>query len=501
MTPNLRCTLALLAGPALVAAGCGTERDTTGLDLEPFSTDPEVFTDTFSNGTDFAAFLGSYLDALSIDTVERHSGQASMKFTIPLGSWAGGAFPTTWTRDLTSYDAVTFWAKASQPTTLDVVGLGNDNTGNSKYEASWSGVELTTTWKKYVVPIPLPSKLARENGLFFFADADPAATADFSIWFDEVVFEKVGTITDPNPTMSAETIETFAGVTRQIAGTQTAFHVGQTEDVEETDLVVQHPPGYFTFTSSDESVATVSEDGVIEAIGSGSATITAKLGDVDVPDTVMIEVAVPDPTGPAPTPPHPPENVISMFSNQYPDSITVTEWSTTWDTADVFDLRIAGDDVKIYEFDSVEPQRDPFAGIDFQQDLFNAEAAGMTHLHLDVWIPGAFFMRVKLVDFGSDGRFTDGRITPCDPKAPELDISEHTVSTLITNPDSADAWSEWAAVDIPLVAFTDFGHDPPGCLRSAEHLAQLVLVVPGAVTVPPDGVKLAYVDNIYFYKK
>ncbi|HMB71035.1 MAG TPA: hypothetical protein VKU85_17090, partial [bacterium] len=210
--------------------------------------------------------------------------------------------------------------------------------------------------------------------------------------------------------------------------------------------------------------------------------------------------------GPAPTPTLPAGDVIALYSNAYP-TITVSEWSTTWDTAEAFDLTIGGDDVKVFQFETVAPPGEPFVGIDFQHDLVNAVTAGMTHIHLDVWIPGAFFSRVKLVDFGSDGVYTSGDIpdvTPCDPAAPEGDISQHSEAVLYFDPASVDvttAWTEWIAVDLPLARFlqADFSGD---CIRSPEHVAQLILSVPNEQPfygLP--AVERAYVDNIYFYRQ
>jgi hypothetical protein len=483
----------------LLAPGCSTERDTSGLQPLPRDAEPVVFADGFSVGLDFQAFLGSYLTALSIDTTEKYSGTSSLKFTVPLGTYAGGAFPTTRARDLTGYDALTFWAKASRTTSLDIVGLGNDNTDDSRFKASRADVPLTTEWTKVVVPIPLPAKLTAEDGLFFLADGDGAATAEYSLWFDEVRFERLGTVTNPRPAMRADSVQSFAGVSRTIRNTRTTFDVGG------MDVRVDHDPGYFTFLSSNPSVAEVTADGTVRLLASGTAAISAMLGNVSVAGTINVDVRVPDPTGPAPAPTRPAVDVVSLFSNAYP-AITVSEWSTTWDTADVFDLRIAGDDVKVFQFDTVPPPGEPYVGIDFQHDLVNAVAAGMTHLHLDVWIPGAFFSRVKLVDFGSDGIYTGGDIpdvTPCDPQAPERDISQHSKAILHFDPGAVDvttAWDAWIPLDIPLADFqnADFSGD---CIRSPEHLAQIILAVPNEQPfygLP--AVERLYLDNLYFYR-
>lgn len=499
MALKSRVYAVLAAASLLLAPGCSTERDTSGLRPLPRIADPVVFSDTFTEGLDFQAFSGSYLAALSIDTTEKYSGTASLKFTVPLGTYAGGAFPTAFPRDLTGFDALTFWAKASRATSLDVVGLGNDNTEASRYKASRSNVPLTTEWAKYEVPIPLPAKLTAEDGLFFLADGDGTATSEYFLWFDEIRFEKLGTITNPRPSMRADSLRSFAGVTQKIRNTRTTF------DVNGVDEVVGHDPGYFTFASSNPAAATVSADGTIRLIASGLATISAKLGDLNVAGTVNVDVRVPDPTGPAPAPTRPAADVISLFSNAYP-SIIVSEWSTTWDTAESFDLRIFDDDVKVFQFDSVPLPGEPYVGIDFQHDLVNAAATGMTHLHLDVWIPGAFYSRVKLVDFGSDGLYTGGDIpdvTPCDPQAPEGDISQHSEQILHFDPNVVDvstAWNDWISLDIPMANFLQ--KDVKGdCIRSPQHLAQLILNVPNEVAfynLP--AVERMYVDNIYFYR-
>jgi hypothetical protein len=299
--------------------------------------------------------------------------------------------------------------------------------------------------------------------------------------------------------MRAETVRSFDGVQQSVREARTAF------DVAGTDVLVGHDPGYFTFTSSDPAVASVSAIGLIRLLAPGAATVTATLGTVPVAGAVTVEVNEPDPTGPAPAPTLPAGNVISLFSNAYP-AILVSEWSTTWDTAEAFDLRIGGDDVKVFQFDALAPPGEPFVGIDFQHDLVDAVAAGMTHIHLDVWIPGAFFSRVKLVDFGSDGVYTSGDVpdvTPCDPMAPERDISQHSEAILHFDPATVDvttAWTDWIAVDIALSRFlqSDFSGD---CIRSPEHLAQLILSVPNEQPfygLP--AVERAYVDNVYFYR-
>ena len=155
-----RAAAATLLG--LIALGC--ERDTSGLGPAPPITDPIVFDDGFGSGVIYQAFLGSKLDAVSTDEAEKAAGSASMKVAVPRpgdgsGGYSGGACTTFLARDLSGYNALTFWATASRSASLNVAGLGNDNTGTSRFSAEWKNIPLTTGWRKYVVPIPLPEKL------------------------------------------------------------------------------------------------------------------------------------------------------------------------------------------------------------------------------------------------------------------------------------------------------------------------------------------------------
>lgn len=439
------CALFLLS-----SAGC--TRDTSHLEPVPPNTDPLVFSDGFGEGVDFQAFLGSDLTALSFDTNEHYQGTTSLKVTVPgPGNYAGGAFPAGSIRDLSGYNALTFWAKASQSATLDIAGLGNDNTGTSKYEASWSGIPLTTTWTKYAVPIPLPARLSQERGLFFFAEG-PEGGAGYNLWFDEIKFENVPGISNPRPVMETRTVGSFVGANIRVTGTQTTF------SVDGTDRTVAHLPGYFTFASSADSVAVI-ENGEVKVVGGGTATITGKLGAVDVLGELVVNV-VAAPSEAAPTPLHPVADVVSLFSNSYPNAV-VDRWSADWDRADVTDFSIAGNDVKTYT-------NLIFAGIEFIAAPI--DATQMTHFHLDLWVPGGSVFRIKLVDFGADGAFAGG------------DDVEHelTFNASSTPPLSAESW---IGFDIPLSDFTR--------LTTRGHLAQLVI---------SGNTGTAYVDNIYFHK-
>jgi hypothetical protein len=453
--PRLTSHLVALLMAAGVASGCATHEGT----LAPTIKDPIVFDDTFGAGVDYQAFLGSKYDAVGMDTTVKYDGSTSLKVTVPAvgdpaGSYAGGAFVTTPKRDLSVYNALTFWAKADRVITLDVAGFGNDNTGRSKYEARRSAIPLGTTWAKYVIPIPLPSRLLDEAGLFFFAEG-PEGGAGCTMWFDDVMFENLLTITDPRPQIATATLTPDVGTSVAVPGTQVTFAVN---GVDQTVGCMQ---GYFTFSSSNDVVATAGE-GVVNVVGEGDATITAKLGTVDATGVLTLR-ANPAPATAPPRPTLPASDVISMLTMVYPN-VTVDTWSTTWDFADVTDVTVGGDNMKKYAITS-------YAAADFSGHLIDATT--MTAFHVDVWVPGGTTFKVKLVDFGDDGQF--GGTGPNQDSQHELTFNAATTPAL--------RFREWTSLELPMSAFAG--------LLGRAHLAQLLF---------SGDVGTAYVDNVYFHR-
>lgn len=445
--------VAVAALLALSVTGCAKHEGV----LAPTIKDPAVFDDGFGSYVDFQAFAGSKLDALAIDSTVAYSGATSIRVTVPAagdpsGTYAGGAFTTNRARDLSGYDALTFWARASRTLTFNVVGLGNDNTGTSKYEASWPNVAMTTEWAKYVIPIPRPSRLGDEKGLFFFAEG-PEAGQGATVWFDDIVFENLGTITNPRPTIPTRSISPDVGSYVSVPGAKVTFAV---DGVDRTLDLMQ---GYFTFASSADTVA-VGGEGTIRVVGLGTATISAALGDVAATGTITL-TPNPSPQSAAPTPAVPAASVISLFSNAY-TNVPVDTWSAGWDLADVADVQVAGNDTKKYT-------NLTYAGIEFT-GAHLVDASAMTHFHLDVWAATGTTFKVKLVDFGANGLYGGG-----DDKEQELSFT--AASTPAFNRLA------WSSLEIPLSSFTN--------LTTRGHLAQLILA---------GDVGTAYVDNLYFHK-
>jgi hypothetical protein len=447
----------LLAGAMLLAAlaatGCGRSHGARPLQAWPLSTDPIVFQDAFTGAVEFQAFGNSKLDALSTDVLNQFAGTGCIRVDVPAaGSYAGGAFVASETRDLSRYTALTFYAKASKAVTVDVVGLGNDNTGASRFEARRNRVALTTTWTKIVVPIPDPAKLHSERGLFFFAAAPQGGSA-YVVWFDEIQFERA-VVSDPRPAMTAQTLTSYVGASATVAGTRDTFLVDGA-----TRVLVEHMPSYFTYASSDPAVATVSDAGTIRLVGPGTAVVTARLDTTLASGQVTVNASTFTP-GPAPAPTVPAANVISLFSDAYTNRI-VDKWSADWDRADVADLDIGGDHIKQYT-------NLVYAGIEFTTHTIDASA--MTAFHVDVWAPSGTTFKVKLVDFGANGIYAGG------------DDSEHEITYDATSTPPFVTGS-WVSIETPLASFTN--------LQARAHLAQLVIA---------GDARTVFVDNIYFHK-
>ena len=445
----------LAAALPLLLAACGRDSGTTEPAEQPSTAD--IFTDTFAKNVDFQAFQGSKLDAVSIDATTKQVGTASLKIIVPgpndpTGGYAGGALVTSIARDLSKYNAITFWAKASVNATVNVIGTGNDNTGTSQYWAERANLAVTTTWTKYTLPLPLAAKLTAEKGLFHFAEGHEN-NAGYTLWIDDLKFETLTTITTPRPAIPVATVSMEIGGTARVEGSTVTFAVAG------TDQQLTAAPAYFSYTSSAPAVATVSTAGVITAVSAGTAQVTATLGSTAATGTVTV-TAVAAPAAAAPTPAQPAADVIALFSGPYPNR-PVDTWSATWDQADVADVQLAGNATKKYT-------NLVFAGIEFTSQPIDARA--MTHLHLDVYGYDDASLKVKLVDFGANGAFGGG-----DDTEHEVTLSPTSTPKLLKN--------AWSSLDIPLAAFTG--------MTGRGKVAQMIL---------SGSSRTLYVDNVYFWK-
>lgn len=449
---------------AVVLATLGCDRDYEGLEEATYPTTPDIFIDGFTGGLNYAAFGGSDVRAFNVDTEVKYKGTSAMRIAVPdkddpAGAYAGGVIFTTKGRDLSGYNVLTFWAKASKSATIDIVGFGND-LGENKYQASISGLAVNTNWRKYYIPIPDPAKLKNERGMFFLSEG-PEQDKGYTFWIDELKFESLGTLTKTiggiqegkDDVVTAET-----GAVYKINGYASAnLPTG-------VDQRVDAASAYFNFTSSNPNVATITATGDVKVMEPGTSVISATLGGEKAIGSLTINsrgaAVLPKTTAPVPT--KAANKVISVFSNVYPN-VPVEFFNGFWQfsTTQIEDIKVNGDDIKRYS-------QLNFVGIQFTAPTINATA--MTHIHLDIWTPdnvsASSQFKVLLADIGANGAFGGN------------DDSSHE----LTIPNSQLKKESWISIDLPLSSFTG--------LTSRSKLAQIVL----SGTFPN-----VFVDNIYFY--
>jgi hypothetical protein len=447
------------------------------VEFATFPNNPEIFIDGFSGGLEYLPFGGSKLDAFSVDDEVKYQGTASMRFDIPnfgdpTGSFAGAIFPDMGGRDLSGYDALTFWAKATKAATINEIGFGNDF-GENKYLVTKQNLRISTGWAKYVIPIPDPFKLTVEKGLFWYSEG-PENGDGYSFWIDELQFEKLGTVAQPQPAiffgedLVAEAFLDIEGLIPREGLTQT-FNLAS--GINETVIAA---PSYFTFNSSNVDVVQVSELGVLSPVDVGTAEITATLGGVKAEGSALLDVSGGFEF--APTPTRNPATVISIFSDAY-TNVPVDNYNgffggqTT--TGGAIELVENVEYVIIYE------------NLNFVATSFTnptVDASGMTFLHVDIRteesIDPGDSITLELIDFGSNGAFDGGG----DDTGGGITFSSGDLES-----------GTWISLDIPLANFTNnTGGGLSGFANGAKANVAQVVFASGSISS-------ILVDNIYFY--
>ncbi len=421
---------------------------------------PKVFVDDYGPSESFQGFGGA-ADDVARDATTLREGRASLKAVVSTTAYMGGAITTTVPRDLSSYNAVTFWAKASKAVSFDKVGLGNNN-ADAPWAAEVHDLALTTDFTKFIVPIPLPSKATSFDGLFHFA----TAAGDYTVWFNDIQYENLGSTVLGTPTaaIATESVSKVVGATATIAGETATFPINGTPVA-----MALVSPRYFTFTSSDPTIASVDLSGTVTAVKLGTATITAKLGDVSAAGTLTIKVApasVPSSAPAAPTAPG--SDVIALYSATYAGSLhPVDGWRADWSSNSAYS-QYSIDSYPVLEYANLD-----FFGIEFK-GTNSINATSMAAFHLDVFTPDATEVHVKLVDFGADNAYGGG-----DDSEAEVPFNATTTPAL--------AQGQWVSLDIAFSAFTAVNAS-----FNRAHLSQLVISGSTGSTL--------YLDNVYFHK-
>ena len=462
----LKSYILFFVGSALLLSSCSRDISDDA-ELATYPKNGDIFIDGFSSGLEYLPYGDSYFAAFTVDEKTIYKGTAAMRLDIPNegdpnGGYSGAIFPDYGGRDLSEFDALTFWAKASTSATINDIGFGQDF-GENKYQASIQALQLTTNWRKYTIAIPDPSKLTQENGLFWYAEG-PEDGKGYTFWVDELKFEKLGTITDPSPSIlegQDVSIGTFIGVTNPLTGLQQTVNL---EGGQNQTLLVA--PSYFKFTSSDPSVATVNAQGLVTAVGTGTAVITAQLNDIEAAGSLTLVVTGSFDAAPIPT--QDATSVISIFSDVYtnqPVDYYNGYWAPFQTTIGQDDINISGDNLISYSMLN-------FVGIQFAVDQPTINASSMTHFHVDIQpkedIQPGDFITVRVIDTGADNLIGTG---------------DDTSGEIILD-NSKLANGEWTSVDIP---FSDLAG-----LFNRSNLGQIIFVSDATVSS-------IFVDNIYFY--
>ncbi|WP_298421932.1 Ig-like domain-containing protein [uncultured Kordia sp.] len=476
----------LLAGLA-IAMTVSCERDISDDAIEAtFPNTPDIFTDAPVGLTDqfFESFdpaVGANPNGFGTDEDEAYEGTSSIRVDVPTpndpdGTFIGGIFRDRGAgRDLSNYDALTFWAKGSLTSRIEV-GFGTDFTTDT-YPVSTT-IQLSSGWKKYIIPIPDPSKLVQERGMFLFSAGsfDVLGNDDFAVassfddnlgytfWIDELRFERLGTIDLLYPYIlegQDESIDIFTGYTQTIDGLGATFNLGNGQNVS-----VNAARAYFEFSSSDTNVATVTSTGDVSVIAAGVATITGNIGSEEANGALEITSAGSFVNATDPTLPQ--ADVISIYSDFYTGVSGFNPGVFAGSNTQNISIQGFGGN------DHVNYEGIDFIGIGWDGTV---NVTGETMVHLDVQLTSAAgsALVMELIDFGpddTDNGFGDG-------SAGGFNISSQLMQ------------GEWVSIDVPLSSFT---LPTGGGGAGSPNLGNIGYIV----FVSSNGASFL-VDNIYFY--
>ncbi len=440
-----------------------------------FYTDAPVgLTDQFFISFDPAS--GANTQGFGTDDNEAYQGTSSIRIDVPTpsdpnGGYIGGIFKDRGTgRDLTGYDALTFWAKGSTTATIGVFGFGTDFE-NSEYDVTLENVELSTDWRKIIIPIPDPSKLVQEKGMFLFsAGTESTNGTGFTFWLDEMRFEKLGTLGQPRPAILGgqdQTGQANVDTSLPLIGLTQTFNLPNGQDV-----TVSATPSYFDFVTSNPFVASVDDLGVVTVDGPGeidpetgivddTAVITATLGGVQASGSLTIAAAD--------------LNIISLFSDVF-TNVPVDNYNGYYDPVTSYQTTEGGAVVEdgnniitytVFNYVAMEFYGREGSGV---QPI---DATEMTNMHIDIRVnenvdPSDIF-KIEIRN-----NFTEGN---------EI-IGTYTVtgSELLSN--------DWVEFDIPLSSFAG--------LSSKDALGAIFF---NSIINDVGSITNVSLDNIYFYSE
>ncbi len=450
----------------LVFSSCERELSDEAV-LPTFSNTAEIFTDNFVGlGTNFyLPFADAKPDVFSVDDSEGFESNASIRIDVPNandpgGGYAGAIFRVDGPgRNLTEYDALTFYVKASQGVSLGNAGLGIDYEGD-KFQVTRTEINVGTGWSKVIIPIPDPSKLLNERGLFWFAAGTQGTNGSgYTLWFDEIKFERMPLIRQVRSEImngASVSLKVFTGSSVNISGLNQVFNLENGQDVS-----LSSAPGYYDFQSTDTAVASVDAFGVISVKSSGNAVITATLAGDNSTGNLILEALGDLPASPTPT--REQSNVMSIFSDSYTNAVESNfnpgfGGSTTETTV----LTTSNGEVLQYTTNN-------FTGIIFESPI---DASSMDFLHIDAYVQNASTsIGIQVRDIGANQTIETDIFTGF----PEGDDKDYRTTL--------NGFQEgvWKSFDIPLAG---------DIANQKNNLGALIIT---------DGPNFI-LDNIYFYK-
>ena len=451
----------------------------------------EIFTDSpVGMGTDFYFPYGpgpdnppgSKFSAWSVDQKVSYKGNASMRFDVPNannpdGNYAGGIFRIDGGgRDLSGYDALTFWAKASPHGVTNLeFGFGEDFYPN-KHITTIKNVSLGTAWVKYIIPIPDASKLKNETGMFRYA----AGTSDtnnkgYTFWIDELKFEKLGTIGNPRPKISnGEDKEDVKFLENSFSmadySLSTTFNMASGADQKVTTA-----PSYFSFVSSNTNVATVSDSGIVNIVGVGTSKITGSLAGVSAVGSLTVKVPGIFPVASDPILPQ--SKVISVFSDKY-TNIPINFYNGYWQPYQTTE----GGLTVISSQNVLNYTNFNFVGTSLKNPIDISE---MTHFSVDILLLELPTDIDLLLTFKNESTkpntFQQNRIG----QSYQLDARAPVVFK-----DTEFRAGVWATIKVPIRPRSD--------IANLDKTGVSVIIIEN---IKSSKVKTLYMDNMYFYKE
>ncbi|MEM6865721.1 MAG: glycosyl hydrolase family 16 [Bacteroidota bacterium] len=397
---NIRFIFLLSWGIAIIS---GCERDFSDeVQFATFNNNGDIFTDApvgltdeFFDSFDPAGPNPANPEGFGTDDNVAFMGTSSIRIDVPApddpdGAFIGGIFLDRGDgRNLTGFDALTFFARGSTTATIGEVGFGTDFEEN-KFAVIAQNIRLSTDWRKIIIPIPDPSKLIQERGMFFFsAGSQSTGGFGYTFWIDELRFEKLGNIAQPSPAIFLGqdiSNEVVNGMEFMITGLTQTFNLAS--GINQTVIAA---PGYFDFSSSDNSVAIANESGEVIVVGAGSSSITAQLANVGAAGSLEVTS-----NGVLPTTPPPARldaNVSSIFSDAYTNAVESNfEPPFGGSVTNLQRLQENGDEVLVYTNNN-------FTGIVFNNTL---DGTNRTTLNIDVYPLDASSVEVQIRDVGAN---------------------------------------------------------------------------------------------------